>query len=224
MTSIIVYLGFTKSDKPEIWVANGTLRVSISTHSNISKTKPSSPTTLKSISPLARGAYDASEKIKQKSLESSTTGENLTAAARPPSANGNLDDIKSEIARIGTDLIFSSTKIRRLDEGNAVELFEDSYLRTWREKCERIGRLNYPIGNIEGQVMAKIEISRSGTLEKVKIVKSSGIPLLDNAVIKTVKQASPFQPFTVEMRKRYDRLEFVRLWKFTKSEKFIDAT
>ena len=56
-----------------------------------------------------------------------------------------------------------------------------------------------------------------GTLEEVRILKSSGHRELDRAALATVRQAAPYQPFNVEMRKSYDRLEFTRTWQFTKT-------
>ena len=55
-----------------------------------------------------------------------------------------------------------------------------------------------------------------GSLQEVRVLKSSGHRQLDTAALATVRQAAPFQPFNVEMRKAYDRLEFTRWWQFTK--------
>ncbi|MGB0998261.1 MAG: energy transducer TonB, partial [Pseudomonadales bacterium] len=85
-----------------------------------------------------------------------------------------------------------------------------------RRKCERIGRVNYPPGNIQGELVMRVSILSSGQLESVRIIRSSGSSLLDNAALETVKQASPYQPFSIEMRKAYDRLEFTRTWQYSK--------
>ena len=99
---------------------------------------------------------------------------------------------------------------------------EAAYLNTWRRKCERIGRNNYPAGILEGELTMLVSILRDGSLAGVTILRSSGKPKLDEAALATVRQAAPFQPFTVEMRKSYDRLDFTRTWKFSKQETGID--
>ena len=94
---------------------------------------------------------------------------------------------------------------------------EAAYLNMWRQKCERIGRANYPPGSLEGEVLMLVSILADGTLEEVRILQSSGHRALDQAALATVRQAAPFQPFNVEMRKGYDRLEFTRTWQFSKT-------
>ena len=61
-----------------------------------------------------------------------------------------------------------------------------------------------------------VSILADGSLEEVRILKSSGHRQLDQAALATVRQAAPYQPFNVEMRKAYDRLEFTRTWQFTR--------
>ena len=115
------------------------------------------------------------------------------------------------------------TKVRSrlvLNQQNA-SLVEKKYIQSWTEKCEAIGRLNYPRGNIEGQVTTKVSIANDGKLVSANIIKSSGIASLDQAVIKTVEQASPFQPFNTDMRKNYDLIEFTRIWRFSRSRQII---
>jgi protein TonB len=92
----------------------------------------------------------------------------------------------------------------------------------WRRKCERIGRVNYPPGNIQGDLVMRVSILSSGQLDYVRIVRSSGSSLLDNAALQTVRQAAPYQPFSVDMRKAYDRLEFTRTWQYSKFGTDID--
>lgn len=36
------------------------------------------------------------------------------------------------------------------------------------------------------------------------------------AALETVRQAAPYQPFNVAMRKRYDQLSFTRTWQFSR--------
>jgi protein TonB len=45
-----------------------------------------------------------------------------------------------------------------------------------------------------GLVVARMTIARDGRLLDVALLKSSGFPTLDNAVVETIRQASPFAP------------------------------
>ena len=113
----------------------------------------------------------------------------------------------------------SQERIRRLDESSLTAPTTDAetaYLAMWRRKCERLGRVNYPPGNIQGELVMRVSIASSGQLNYVRIVRSSGSTLLDEAALKTVRQAAPYQPFSVEMRKAYDQLEFTRTWQYSK--------
>jgi protein TonB len=62
-----------------------------------------------------------------------------------------------------------------------------------------------------------VSIKPDGSLKSVEILKSSGYKTLDDAAIRIVRLAAPFQPFSVEMRKNTDILEIIRTWKFEKT-------
>lgn len=129
-----------------------------------------------------------------------------------------VEEIASLEARIANDrqALAKLPRTKRLNSVSTKSAAEASYLNAWRQKCERIGRANYPPGKLEGEVLMLVSILSDGTLEEVKILRSSGYRALDQAALATVRQASPYQPFGVEMRKSYDRLEFTRTWQFTK--------
>ena len=114
------------------------------------------------------------------------------------------------------------SRTRELNSFSDFTAPETAYLNTWRRKCERIGRKNYPAGLLEGELTMLVSILRDGSLANVKILRSSGQPKLDAAALATVRQAAPFQPFTVEMRKNYDRLDFTRTWQFSKQGSSLD--
>ena len=105
---------------------------------------------------------------------------------------------------------------RDLSTAGAPSTAESAYLAMWRRKCERIGRYNYPTGGLQGELSMTVVILSSGALYSVEVTQSSGHPALDQAAIETVKQAAPYQPFGVEMRKKYDRLTFTRTWQFSR--------
>lgn len=129
-----------------------------------------------------------------------------------------IEEIASLEARIAEDqqALAKMPRTKRINSVSTRSASEAAYLNMWREKCERIGAINYPAGQLEGEVLLLVSILADGTLEEVRVLKTSGHRELDQAALNTVRQASPFQPFNVEMRKSYDRLEFTRWWQFSK--------
>ncbi len=140
----------------------------------------------------------------------------------PPTHQLNREQLVQEIAsleaRIAQDrqALAKMPRTKRINTVTTRTAAEAAYLNMWRQKCERIGRINYPPGQLEGEVLMLVSILSDGTLEEVRVLRSSGHRELDQAALATVRQAAPYQPFTVDMRKEYDRLEFTRTWQFTR--------
>ena len=113
-------------------------------------------------------------------------------------------------------------RTRDLSATGAPSAAEAAYLAMWRRKCERLGGNNYPAGRLQGELTLRVSIHHSGQLLDVRLLRSSGHEALDAAALKTVRQAAPYQPFNVDMRKRYDELTFTRTWQFSRSGSFIN--
>ena len=111
---------------------------------------------------------------------------------------------------------------RDLSTAGALSAAESAYLAMWRRKCERLGGNNYPAGRLQGELTLRVSIHHTGRLLNVGLLRSSGHQALDAAALKTVRQAAPYQPFNVDMRKRYDELTFTRTWQFSRSGSFIN--
>ncbi len=93
----------------------------------------------------------------------------------------------------------------------------------WRQKVERIGNANYPSGNVYGNLRMLVILSYDGTLNEVRILESSGHRALDNAALRIVRLAAPYQAFPVDMRKQYDQREIIRTWKFSRAGASLDS-
>ncbi|HXZ96172.1 MAG TPA: energy transducer TonB [Burkholderiales bacterium] len=97
------------------------------------------------------------------------------------------------------------------------------YVDDWRIKVERVGNLNYPEEarrqKIYGSLVLTVSIRADGTVEYVEINRSSGQKVLDAAAMRIVQLASPFAPFSEEMRKKVDILSITRTWTFTRSDR-----
>jgi len=99
------------------------------------------------------------------------------------------------------------------------------YVDTWRLKIERIGNLNYPAEakaqKIYGKLQLTVAIKANGEVETVEINRTSGHRVLDQAAIRIVRLASPFEPFPASIRSDTDILHITRTWTFTRGDQVI---
>jgi len=149
-------------------------------------------------------------------------------AATPPAAGmaTSLLARSLEIAALEAQLdLYSQAhakrpKVRRLYSASTRESFDALYLDAWRRKVERIGNLNYPEEaqrrQLYGHLRLLVVIRPDGELERIEVLKSSGYQVLDDAAKRIVKLASPFAPFSPELRAKADMVEIIRTWKFEK--------
>lgn len=97
-----------------------------------------------------------------------------------------------------------------------------AYQDEWRKKIERIGNLNYPkeasTRKIYGSLRLLVAIKKSGQLHSVKVLKSSGKPVLDRAAIRIVHMSAPFPTFPRELADT-DIIEIIRTWQFDRSDR-----
>jgi protein TonB len=79
------------------------------------------------------------------------------------------------------------------------------------------GNLNYPdearLRNLHGNLVLTVAVRADGSLESIDLVRSSGHPLLDEAAMRTVRLAQPFQPLPVN-NEAVDVLHITRTWQY----------
>ena len=151
-----------------------------------------------------------------------------TKSAPPPLAGTSTSVIarSMEIANLQAKLMLEQEKmakrpkVTRVTSASTLAHEDADYLDTWRQRIETLGNLNYPeearANSIHGSLRMLVSIRPDGSVQEVDILKSSGHPTLDDAAIRIVQLAAPFQPFPLEMRERMDLLEIIRTWKFEK--------
>jgi protein TonB len=95
---------------------------------------------------------------------------------------------------------------------------EASYLAAWVQKIEHTGNLNYPsearVKKIDGQLRLSVRINQVGAILDVKITKSSGSSVLDEAAKRILRLSEPFAPFSEELKQRADQIVIIRTWNF----------
>ena len=96
------------------------------------------------------------------------------------------------------------------------------YVDNWRQKIERIGNLNYPeearTRKLYGSLQLTVAIKADGEVESVEVNRSSGHKVLDQAAIRIVRLASPFDRFPDNIRTDTDILHITRTWTFTRAD------
>ena len=92
------------------------------------------------------------------------------------------------------------------------------YLDHWRRKIERIGTLNFP--NVakrqkySGTPVIAVMIDSRGRLAEASIRRSSGHRELDDAALRILKLAAPFDRFPAELSATHDEIRIAYEWQF----------
>src|SRR5438132_7150685 len=132
-----------------------------------------------------------------------------------------------EIARLEAQIrrdfqAYQERPKRRFIGARAQEYRFAQYVDNWRLKIERIGTLSYPeeakVRRIYGSLQLTVAIKADGEVETVEINRSSGYKVLDQAAIRIVRLAAPFERFPDNIRADTDILHITRTWTFTRTD------
>jgi protein TonB len=142
------------------------------------------------------------------------------------SAADILASRSAEIAALSARLDAASTAYasrarRRAISASTREFRYATYMEAWRRKVERIGNLNYPEAAKEqglyGSLILRVAVRADGSLESIRVLRSSGQPLLDEAAKQIVELAAPFAPFPPDIAAETDVLDITRTWQFQRN-------
>ncbi len=101
---------------------------------------------------------------------------------------------------------------------DALESSFATYLASWKQSIERVGTLNYPDDirrrGLSGNPILEVAINADGSLHEIVVRRSSDYRVLDQAALRILQLAAPFEAFPDEIRKEYDVLRFVYEWQF----------
>ncbi|EIK54901.1 TonB domain-containing protein [Stutzerimonas stutzeri TS44] len=137
--------------------------------------------------------------------------------------------LSAEIASLEAELaqdVERYAKRPRVSRQNSAATMRDIsawYRDEWRKKVERIGNLNYPDEarrqRIYGSLRMLVTINRDGTVQELRVLESSGQPVLDEAALRIVRLAAPFAPFSGELGQKFDQVEIIRTWRFERGDR-----
>ncbi|MDJ0738928.1 MAG: energy transducer TonB [Gammaproteobacteria bacterium] len=127
-----------------------------------------------------------------------------------------IDRLTAELDR--RTLSASKQEKRKAVNASTQEYRYAAYLEAWRSKVEKIGNLNYPDEakrrRLYGNLLMHVAVRADGSVERIRVVRSSGHKLLDDAAVRIVRMSAPFSPFPPEIRKEVDVLDITRTWQF----------
>ncbi|WP_295386419.1 energy transducer TonB [uncultured Thiodictyon sp.] len=147
---------------------------------------------------------------------------------RTVDASQILASRNQEITRLTASLqtranAYASRQRRRAVSASTREYRYANYLGAWARKVENIGNINYPQAakdqHLYGNLILDVAVRADGSVEGVRIVRSSGYPLLDQAAIDIVNLAAPYSPFPPDIAAETDVLDIVRTWQFLRGGK-----
>lgn len=136
------------------------------------------------------------------------------------------DPSMSERARLSAEIArswqeYQKRPRRKFLNARTQEYKYAQYVDAWRAKVERVGNLNYPDQarreGLAGSLLLDVAINADGSVNAVRVYRSSGNPLLDDAAVRIVELASPFPPFPATIRRESEILHITRTWKFNEN-------
>ncbi|MCZ6471001.1 MAG: energy transducer TonB [Gammaproteobacteria bacterium] len=136
---------------------------------------------------------------------------------------GDVDQRQTQIARLQAEIRQMTINYAKRPKSivltaSTKKAIEASYLASWVQKIEHTGNLNYPqeavIKNINGRLRLSVRINAAGEILDVKITRSSGSTVLDEAAKRILRLAEPFVPFSEELKQRADQIVIIRTWEF----------
>jgi len=137
-----------------------------------------------------------------------------------------IASIEREIVRLSAEIDkkrqLNAKKLRhKVINASTKESIYAEYLDQWRQKVEQIGNLNYPDIALQkrlyGSLILHVAVRSNGHINQINIIKSSGIQILDDAAIRSVREAAPFSPFPKKIRQQVDILDINRTWTFKRT-------
>lgn len=192
-------------------------------------------TQVRDVNPVPQQQAASTKEIKEQQLLSTTAKSTLTTqlTVNPDerdereAVDGLAEEqplVSAEIASLQAKLdkqrqeYAKRPRVRTLTSVSTKESFDAQYLHEWSSKIEQVGNQNYPkealSRHITGNLRLSVVINPDGTIYEIKVLKSSGQRLLDDAARQIVRLSSPFASFPAEIRKQADRLQIIRTWNF----------
>ncbi len=92
------------------------------------------------------------------------------------------------------------------------------YLDSWRRKIERVGTMNFPDvarrRKLSGTPVIEVTIGADGKLLQASVRRTSGHAEIDEAALRILKLAAPYDRFPNELIAKHDEIRIAYEWQF----------
>jgi TonB family protein len=170
---------------------------------------PPEPSLEKLVPPVeAPTAVDAHEFARGKPPPAHASAANPPPANQPAQPQTQTATVQASAGRRAQQEVRPGDTTRAPDRAPAAALksdeterrLEEDYFRQIVRKISQYRFYSRVQHDAEhGMVVTRLTIARDGRVLDVSLLKSSGFPNLDNAVVETIRQASPFAPLPSEL-------------------------
>ena len=131
-------------------------------------------------------------------------------------ADSNIGAMRAELDRL-KQAYSKLPRVLRMTSVSAKSADEAAYMHYFEQRVEQIGNVHYPhearVQGIFGRVQLVVVLLADGTVQRVEVSKGSGSRVLDQAAVRSVQLAAPFNPFPKELRTR-DEIHIIRTWQY----------
>ena len=118
------------------------------------------------------------------------------------------------------------TKIHTVDSVSAKADPSAAYIEGFRRRVEQVGNQYYPdlarARGWSGDVRLMVILRPDGQIRAIRLLESSGYPILDEAARNSVRQAAPYGQFHASM-KAFSELRIIRTWRFSQEMDAIEV-
>jgi protein TonB len=183
----------------------------------------------------ASGATDGDDAREREQAEQAVPAEKLVSpadadreVAAPPDASerpdtttlsARIQHISPQTAFQRRDRLAAEAPERELELSVATRRADVAdYVARWKARIEEVGTLYFPDAarqqGLTGSPLLEVAISADGGLRSIEVARPSPHPLLDQAALRILRLAAPFDPFPEPLSREYDSLRFVYEWRF----------
>ena len=145
----------------------------------------------------------------------------LTATQLLANMQREIEDLTAELDR--KTRLYAQRPRRKAISAATREHKYATYLEAWRRKVEYVGNLNYPDEarrhRIYGDLILHVAVRANGAVDQIRVVRSSGHSVLDEAAVSIVELAAPFAPFPDNIKSEVDILDITRTWQFLRGDR-----
>jgi protein TonB len=101
------------------------------------------------------------------------------------------------------------------------------YMDNWRNRVEQVGNLNFPeqakANKLTGSLILEVAINPDGSINQLRVLEPSPYKLLDDAALRFVRLAAPFEAFPEEIRETTDILHITRSFHFLEDNRVTSS-